>query len=683
MNKIPPLTLCLFLLLFATVTKSQDKIKVDSLENLLKLQHDDDSTKVDLLTEIAFELRGADNNKAMKYSKLAIDLAEKLNYKKGLAKSYAAFGWASQTDNVNLAIENLTKGLKIAESINSNSDIASISSMLGTLYLGKDKNEALRLQLHAISLAEKTNDKKDIAKFMTRLGLYYMRISVYDKSISTFQKALEMAEKNGDEPSASKCIQMLGLVYNFQGNYPLSLEYYLKYLLQVENSNNRLNLFLALSDIGVLYSNIRDYSKSENYHKRALKIALELKDKKKLFMCYNNIGNNYGKTNDPREIEYKEKAFKIAKELNDSTFMAFSSRNLAPLYVRQGKIDLGLLHYKRALKISNNKLATSGVLLEIGNAYFIQKQYADALKYTLKALDLADKMLILNLKVDIHKQLSEIYAATNDSSKAYLHQKLFSQINDSVRNDKNTKRIAELEYNYKLEKEKHTLELKQQKKDTEQAAIMISLLIIILFLSLFAVYIYRSLREKRQSNLLLTEQNAKIEKLNAEYLLLNKEYIVLNEQLKLSNERINKELELNQKSMTAATLKLIQNAERDALTIQRLQKIEMHTVNDGKQEINSLVSDYRRSSYNSNWEQFEILFEKVHGSFYEKINSSYPILTTNERKMCAFLKLNMSNKDIANITFQSEEALKKARLRLRQKLQIERETNLTSFMQAI
>jgi len=162
-----------------------------------------------------------------------------------------------------------------------------------------------------------------------------------------------------------------------------------------------------------------------------------------------------------------------------------------------------------------------------------------------------------------------------------------------------------------------------------------------------------------------------------------KKYLVLNEQLQLLNAQINKELELNQKSMTAATLKLIQNAKRDAITIQRLQYIENHTSAEGKKEVNALISDYKRSSYNSNWEEFEILFEKVHSSFYEKLNTSYPTLTANERKMCAFLRLNMSNKDIANITFQSDEALKKARLRLRQKLQIYRDTNLSTFMQAV
>jgi len=159
--------------------------------------------------------------------------------------------------------------------------------------------------------------------------------------------------------------------------------------------------------------------------------------------------------------------------------------------------------------------------------------------------------------------------------------------------------------------------------------------------------------------------------------------VMLNTQLKESNIQINNELEINQKSITAATLKLIQNAERDATTIDRLQTIEQHTSNEGKQNINALISDYKRSSYNSNWDEFEILFEKVHSSFYENLNSQYPTLTANERKLCAFLKLNMNNKDIAQITYQSEEALKKARLRLRQKLQIDRETNLSTFIQGI
>lgn len=172
------------------------------------------------------------------------------------------------------------------------------------------------------------------------------------------------------------------------------------------------------------------------------------------------------------------------------------------------------------------------------------------------------------------------------------------------------------------------------------------------------------------------------ERKNAEIALQESEAIkarLLNNEI----ERINRELELNQRSMTAATLKLIQNSERDAQTIDRLIDIENYTTPEGKQKIKALICSCKRISYNSNWDEFEILFEKIHHSFYEKLNSQFPNLTANERKMCAFLKLNMSSKDISQITFQSEDALKKARLRLRQKLAIDRETNLVVFLQNI
>ena len=687
MNKQLPLALCLFFLLLIPVVKSQDKSKVEGLENLLKSDQINDTTKINIWNEISFAVQNVDSEKALKYSKLSVELSGRLNYKRGLAKSLCALGWAYSATNINLAIENVTKGLRMAESIHSNSYIASCSSLLGVLYNGSDRNKALEYHLNAIHLAEKANDQKNIAKFMGRLGLLYERNAEYDKSISTTLKALKIAETIGDKATESSCISTLALLYKYQGKYPQSLEYYLKYLSLIERSNNKLNLFRALSDIGCFYQATNDYAKSDYYHQRALKVAYELKNKLHILACYNNIGVNYRKMHDPRAIEFHERALKMAKELKDTFFIAGSLRGLAPLYVQQGKIDVGLEYYKKALKLdannNSNSLSNCGIYLEIGNAYLLKKQFADALQYTLKAKEYANKMNAMSMNKSINKQLAEIYAATNDFSKAYFHYKRFTEINDSVYNAKNTKRIAELEYNYKFEKEKHRIELKQQKKDTVHKAIVISLVVGILFLSLFAIYVYRSLRAKRRTNLILTEQNGKIEKLNGEYLVLNEEYLELNEQLKLSNAQINKELELNQKAMTAATLKIIQNAERDAVTIQRLLQIENYTDGDGKKDLNALVFDYKRSSYNTNWDEFEILFEKVHGSFYEKINTSFPTLTSNERKLCAFLKLNMSNKDIANITFQSDEALKKSRLRLRQKLQIDRETNLSTFMQAV
>ncbi len=152
--------------------------------------------------------------------------------------------------------------------------------------------------------------------------------------------------------------------------------------------------------------------------------------------------------------------------------------------------------------------------------------------------------------------------------------------------------------------------------------------------------------------------------------------------MQLEIGKMNEELENNKKMMTMDKLKLIQNSERNIHTVKKLVDIEKNTAREEQKNVRSLINDYKLQTSYSNWEEFETLFTKVNSSFVHRLNELFPNLTLNERKLCMFLKLNMSNKDIAKITLQSEEALKKSRLRLRKKLGLtDRSANLTAFIQ--
>ena len=84
------------------------------------------------------------------------------------------------------------------------------------------------------------------------------------------------------------------------------------------------------------------------------------------------------------------------------------------------------------------------------------------------------------------------------------------------------------------------------------------------------------------------------------------------------------------------------------------------------------------------WTTFEERFKDVHHDFYNKIDEKYPHLTENDRKLCAFLKLNMSTKDIAAITHQNPNSIEVARTRLRKKLNISNtDISLVSFLSSI
>lgn len=73
-------------------------------------------------------------------------------------------------------------------------------------------------------------------------------------------------------------------------------------------------------------------------------------------------------------------------------------------------------------------------------------------------------------------------------------------------------------------------------------------------------------------------------------------------------------------------------------------------------------------------------FEQVHPSFYKNIEEKCPDLTIKEKRLCAFLRLGLSTKDIASITFTEVRSVESARNRLRKKLDIASDESLIEFL---
>ena len=831
------LLLILFFSLFTVNTINAQNAKTDSLENLLKTHNVDDTARINLLNKIAYLVYKDDSLKTRRYATQSLELSGKIDYQKGKAESIWVLGLSYTKSNKTKAFEYFQKALQESEAIGYKYGIIRCLNSIGVYYNWReDSQKAVEYFQKGINVSEGMNDNLEIAKCLINLMTIYSSQGKYDQALKGFEHAFEICNKLNDKSLMATCLNHIGVIYAYQGNFPLALECAHKDLKIKEGLNDKNSVFFALLNIGEIYSDHGEFQKALEYIQKALNIAKGLNDKSKISLGLANIGFVYLKSGNTEAITYLQKALELEKGNQNVTQTNNLLSGIANFYLQRGDYERALVNYQEILKNSEEsgqRRCVCEALMKTGTIYFKQKKYVKALSYTHKSLDVANDMKLLNDKREVHNQLSEIYAATGDYKNAYLHHKIFMELNDSIFNEKNIRKLSDLEYSYKYEKEKQAVDLEQQKKDAvyaveskEQWVIIISLIVSFLLVSSFAIYVFRSSQARQKTNLILIKQKDKIEKLNEEYLVVNEELMATNEMLvetkrmveeseerlklliKNSNdilvllnekgeqtfvsdvantltgfnieqligsienviypddvdivrqhwkrilaskdvsdtiqyrhkhkekgyvwfeavaqnfldhpainsvvanvrditerkkielalqeseaakaqlltneiERINQELESNQRSMTAATLKLIQNSERDAQTIDRLMELGKDTNPEGQQKIKALISDNKRISYNSNWDEFEILFGKVHSSFYEKLNSQYPTLTANERKMCAFLKLNMSNKDIAHITFQSDDALKKARLRLRQKLGISREINLVAFLQNI
>ena len=80
------------------------------------------------------------------------------------------------------------------------------------------------------------------------------------------------------------------------------------------------------------------------------------------------------------------------------------------------------------------------------------------------------------------------------------------------------------------------------------------------------------------------------------------------------------------------------------------------------------------------WEQFAVHFDKVHSDFLQILKAAYPVLSSHELKLCAYLRMNLSSKEIAQLENISVRGVEISRYRLRKKLRIPTETNLFDFL---
>ena len=81
-----------------------------------------------------------------------------------------------------------------------------------------------------------------------------------------------------------------------------------------------------------------------------------------------------------------------------------------------------------------------------------------------------------------------------------------------------------------------------------------------------------------------------------------------------------------------------------------------------------------------NWKQFEIHFDKVHENFLKQLRSKFPALTVKDLKMAAYLRMNMTTKEIAQLFNMTYRGVETSRFRLRKKLELSKSENITEFL---
>lgn len=129
------------------------------------------------------------------------------------------------------------------------------------------------------------------------------------------------------------------------------------------------------------------------------------------------------------------------------------------------------------------------------------------------------------------------------------------------------------------------------------------------------------------------------------------------------------------------TLSLVRNNEFNRLMSRTLENVLSLVHNQSAQTLlKEAIKNIEDKVKSDDFQRFETSFNAVYDSFYKNLTADYPKLTQNDLKLCAYLKLGLSSKDIAAVMFINKDSVKTARSRLRKKLELESNANLQSFL---
>ena len=150
--------------------------------------------------------------------------------------------------------------------------------------------------------------------------------------------------------------------------------------------------------------------------------------------------------------------------------------------------------------------------------------------------------------------------------------------------------------------------------------------------------------------------------------------------MELDKELLQAQVELKDKQLATEVLHRVQNHELVKEVVQKLIAVHARSTKETKETLGSVLKGLEKSLEDKAWQDFELRFQQVHPAFYEKLQRDFPDLSLNERRLCAFLKLNMTTKEISAITGQSLNSIQVARWRMRKKLNLQdAEEALTDF----
>lgn len=611
----------LLLLLFSIPINAQNTKLIDSLKLELKNRKENDSIKVQILTKLHEKLMFSKPEDARAYALKGLEISKKIDYKKGIASGFMHIGnyYGNRNEN-DSALHYFNRAKKQFNAINSIRGLIFINHSLASIKESTGHlDEAIAITKETLALIVEHEEEGDLKT----------------KFIGAQHSSL-----------ANKYIE--------KGHYKMALTEALKALECFEKINHQSRKADVIKQIGDIESGLENHENSITYYKQAIEAYKKLDEKMYLAYAYTSLGISYQNLKDYKNAESSYLlAIENSRAVEDKWSLSNVMHNLAELEIINNNYTKAkelLTDAKTLAEEENLQLSLASALDGLSKVDSHSNNLTAALSKNNKAITLTKTSGALPHLQSLYMYRSELLEASNQYQEALTYLKASYKIKDSLFSYKKTQQVEELKTIYETDKKEQ--QIKNQKNEIELLNIKGKvnnlqrlLLAFGLVLALIAVYAFYQ-RSKRN---------------------------------KLSKEKAEAELGFKTKELTTHALHLAKKNEvlNDIKQKAKLFKKEANADPGYQKLIQTINFDLQDDN---NWENFSKYFEEVHKDFSANAQFQFPKITSNDLRLMALLKMNLSSKEIANILNISNDGIKKARYRLRKKLNLATEDSLQEFI---
>ena len=545
----------------------------------------------------------------------------------------------------------------------------------GKNFCAKDNQKALYYLQEALFLSNNLDYLEGIAYSYLWIGRVYYYKDEYELAENNLNKAMHLFEDLNDYYGMAYVYFAFASISDLMGDYVNAMEQNQKVIEYAKLANNEKLMAIGIFGIGATHLDRNEINEGLAYFSEALAIRKNLGDSAGIANIYNLMASAYEKQQVyDSALLYFKKGLAIRESLGDIRAIANSTYPQGILYIELGKYDKAIANLERAKSIYIQLKEQTGLC--IANTYL-----ALALKYSgknseAKALiqqSLRDAKRFNNptLIADCYKVMARMAATDKNYRKAYELSLKMKALSDSMARVNKEIIIQDLEARYQLKNKNSQIELLESQAGNQRKNILILSISIagLTFIILLIIILFRLKAKSQRRQFKVVEQEKTI--LEQDERIKEKEMQLLHESVESKN-----------RNLAAKAIEMLRINETIGEVINKLEQMKNLNLPDQKfsKHIKEIARELENQTNTNTWKEFDKIFKNIHNEFYDHLLIICPTLTASEIKIAALLKLNLSTKEIAAITYKTEDGIKSTRYRLRKKLNLSGDENLIPFL---